>query len=139
MIRRPPRSTRTDTLFPYTTLFRSVVPPPDRPERPFKHAPDLDRPRSRMKRLYALLQFPLGACRPIAMPQEIGPCGKLEPLYPELRVSKIARQRPSITPVDLPTEQQLLHHALKGPRPVPQNPAFTLPNDHPPADADGAY
>src|SRR3546814_1521292 len=28
MIRRPPRSTRTDTLFPYTTLFRS--PHPDR-------------------------------------------------------------------------------------------------------------
>src|SRR3546814_12286128 len=26
MIRRPPRSTRTDTLFPYTTLFRSPVP-----------------------------------------------------------------------------------------------------------------
>src|SRR3546814_16642629 len=26
MIRRPPRSTRTDTLFPYTTLFRSMVP-----------------------------------------------------------------------------------------------------------------
>src|SRR3546814_4156846 len=34
MIRRPPRSTRTDTLFPYTTLFRSgassgFVPTPD--------------------------------------------------------------------------------------------------------------
>src|SRR3546814_9176701 len=29
MIRRPPRSTRTDTLFPYTTLFRSL---PGRPE-----------------------------------------------------------------------------------------------------------
>src|SRR3546814_2802793 len=29
MIRRPPRSTRTDTLFPYTTLFRS----PRRPRR----------------------------------------------------------------------------------------------------------
>src|SRR3546814_17217475 len=26
MIRRPPRSTRTDTLFPYTTLFRSEAP-----------------------------------------------------------------------------------------------------------------
>src|SRR3546814_8705089 len=26
MIRRPPRSTRTDTLFPYTTLFRSSSP-----------------------------------------------------------------------------------------------------------------
>src|SRR3546814_5341385 len=25
MIRRPPRATRTDTLFPYTTLFRSVI------------------------------------------------------------------------------------------------------------------
>src|SRR3546814_11224392 len=25
MIRRPPRATRTDTLFPYTTLFRSTV------------------------------------------------------------------------------------------------------------------
>src|SRR3546814_20525691 len=25
MIRQPPRSTRTDTLFPYTTLFRSVT------------------------------------------------------------------------------------------------------------------
>src|SRR3546814_9950775 len=25
MIRRPPRSTRTDTLFPYTTLFRSLL------------------------------------------------------------------------------------------------------------------
>src|SRR3546814_3317283 len=28
MIRRPPRSTRTDTLFPYTTLFRSRFPAP---------------------------------------------------------------------------------------------------------------
>src|SRR3546814_9299793 len=28
MIRRPPRSTRTDTLFPYTTLFRSGLPVP---------------------------------------------------------------------------------------------------------------
>src|SRR3546814_1168937 len=27
MIRRPPRSTRTDTLFPYTTLFRSMMKP----------------------------------------------------------------------------------------------------------------
>src|SRR3546814_4379677 len=43
MIRRPPRSTRTDTLFPYTTLFRSVRPhpsaharqaPANAPERP---------------------------------------------------------------------------------------------------------
>src|SRR3546814_6313791 len=31
MIRRPPRSTRTDTLFPYTTLFRSRIDQADRP------------------------------------------------------------------------------------------------------------
>src|SRR3546814_546357 len=29
MLRRPPRSTRTDTLFPYTTLFRSLLRPDD--------------------------------------------------------------------------------------------------------------
>src|SRR3546814_7762647 len=31
MIRRPPRSTRTDTLFPYTTLFRSIRYPEELP------------------------------------------------------------------------------------------------------------
>src|SRR3546814_12980279 len=31
MIRRPPRSTRTDTLFPYTTLFRSRLKDGERP------------------------------------------------------------------------------------------------------------
>src|SRR3546814_13179902 len=35
MIRRPPRSTRTDTLFPYTTLFRSRIGElADEPEHP---------------------------------------------------------------------------------------------------------
>src|SRR3546814_3207637 len=33
MIRRPPRSTRTDTLFPYTTLFRSCRASGDLPDR----------------------------------------------------------------------------------------------------------
>src|SRR3546814_10481544 len=37
MIRRPPRSTRTDTLFPYTTLFRSQRRQP--PERTPAHVP----------------------------------------------------------------------------------------------------
>src|SRR3546814_8405352 len=37
MIRRPPRSTRTDTLFPYTTLFRSR--PVKRPVSPSTKAP----------------------------------------------------------------------------------------------------
>src|SRR3546814_7633399 len=34
MIRRPPRSTRTDTLFPYTTLFRSTDTAQAAPPRP---------------------------------------------------------------------------------------------------------
>src|SRR3546814_2848607 len=38
MIRRPPRSTRTDTLFPYTTLFRSRKRPGDGPD-PVDHRP----------------------------------------------------------------------------------------------------
>src|SRR3546814_8276917 len=38
MIRRPPRSTRTDTLFPYTTLFRSSL-GRDRPGAPMTRAP----------------------------------------------------------------------------------------------------
>src|SRR3546814_8048279 len=47
MIRRPPRSTRTDTLFPYTTLFRSTrcfchfsSPIADRVGGPGRDAPD---------------------------------------------------------------------------------------------------
>src|SRR3546814_20396156 len=43
MIRRPPRSTRTDTLFPYTTLFRSVALTIDHAQyvRAFLDAPEL--------------------------------------------------------------------------------------------------
>src|SRR3546814_4969791 len=49
MIRRPPRSTRTDTLFPYTTLFRSWSKRPRRPGRrsiPLR-PPDKGRPPMR--------------------------------------------------------------------------------------------
>src|SRR3546814_5929535 len=42
MIRRPPRSTRTDTLFPYTTLFRSV-PHHGRPHVPGRLLPGFHR------------------------------------------------------------------------------------------------
>src|SRR3546814_8295571 len=42
MIRRPPRSTRTDTLFPYTTLFRSAFPASQvtQPGQPFSGFPN---------------------------------------------------------------------------------------------------
>src|SRR3546814_17920353 len=51
MRRRPPRSTRTDTLFPYTTLFRSQEPsdPPTQPRqaRAAPPAPAENHPRAR--------------------------------------------------------------------------------------------
>src|SRR3546814_13726660 len=45
MIRRPRRSTRTDTLFPYTTLFRSAraAQPPPRPDLHLVPDPGADR------------------------------------------------------------------------------------------------
>src|SRR3546814_12653029 len=57
MIRRPPRSTRTDTLFPYTTLFRSEA-------EAFK---DLARHHAHNLRIIddqARLHFPAPACCP---------------------------------------------------------------------------
>src|SRR3546814_16499970 len=74
MIRRPPRSTRTDTLFPYTTLFRSVgVEQAQRFRRPLDevaavvleglHAPEVDVPEveGRPARLHPLRQRLAGA------------------------------------------------------------------------------
>src|SRR3546814_15931193 len=51
MIRRPPRSTRTDTLFPYTTLFRSPIPaaPPVTRTTP-GYVVDSDMPRTTVHR-----------------------------------------------------------------------------------------
>src|SRR3546814_9438466 len=56
MIRRPPRSTRTDTLFPYTTLFRSLW------RRP---SSDSERPsKALMLRLRRRRQLRAAACLP---------------------------------------------------------------------------
>src|SRR3546814_18628215 len=80
MIRRPPRSTRTDTLFPYTTLFRSAARPVQR------SAPRADRVRHcrdscdrSMTGSCRLLRFqdrpgkmPFGALRPGAVRQAPG-------------------------------------------------------------------
>src|SRR3546814_10590200 len=71
MIRRPPRSTRTDTLFPYTTLFRSHRRVESIPERP---RPRLDRDlelpvEARLTDLLcdAPVHSSAGACDAIAM------------------------------------------------------------------------
>src|SRR3546814_11353379 len=45
MVRRPPRSTRTDTLFPYATLFRSL----EDAARPIVEHAVIDLPRARIR------------------------------------------------------------------------------------------
>src|SRR3546814_9748228 len=59
MIRRPPRSTRTDTLFPFTTLFRSwrvswaalcTASIWENPAKYTRHAPRIDAPMAAVRR-----------------------------------------------------------------------------------------
>src|SRR3546814_9883776 len=61
MIRRPPRSTRTDTLFPYTTLFRSLI------VEPLERLEMLERLRLVAARLVdlirGLMEVAIGECR----------------------------------------------------------------------------
>src|SRR3546814_1686824 len=63
MIRRPPRSTRTDTLFPYTTLFRS---PHEQPT----FAPPRLRPVDRRRRLHPRPDRQMGRHRPLVARSE---------------------------------------------------------------------
>src|SRR3546814_14987017 len=67
MIRRPPRATRTDTLFPYTTLFRSGQVDPDR-DRLLAGEQDLGR-RARVR------HRPARAPRPGDAPDRAGAAG----------------------------------------------------------------
>src|SRR3546814_13576343 len=55
MIRRPPRSTRTDTLFPYTTLFRSRV---GRNRLRFRRSQKLADPKHHVPRVVPALSDP---------------------------------------------------------------------------------
>src|SRR3546814_18017169 len=55
MIRRPPRSTLTDTLFPYTTLFRSA--PPEFADPAQRSAPSKPRPKPQTE-LFTNYQLP---------------------------------------------------------------------------------
>src|SRR3546814_4951777 len=76
MIRRPPRSTRTDTLFPYTTLFRSRTEP-----SPFWR----DRRRQQQVRSRAGYLGELGVgFRPLPQtppPWRAGGCGSAKPVF----------------------------------------------------------
>src|SRR3546814_5271080 len=78
MIRRPPRSTRTDTLFPYTTLFRSRGAPtgddgadiPSSTSRKELAARTRSIPSTASRRL--VLVFDQQRCRPVGDPFQAG-------------------------------------------------------------------
>src|SRR3546814_9028599 len=61
MIRRPSRSTRTDTLLPYTTLFRSV----------FRGNGGLDRSGARIRRAAGILGLLMMRCRMLTLGKAI--------------------------------------------------------------------
>src|SRR3546814_20182496 len=107
MIRRPPRSTRTDTLFPYTTLFRSHrnrLVQPVAAELSLRHLRVVPRVRERLQvhplgrgpvslaeRLHALrthLQVPRGRRLPVIEQQRLR---RTRPGLPRERVSEIGR------------------------------------------------
>src|SRR3546814_12100005 len=89
MIRRPPRSTRTDTLFPYTTLFRSPIdffgPRLLRLRKRLRKGQPVvrhigDHPRYPL-RLQASANADIAECRPVVRPhqrEEIGEAARLE-------------------------------------------------------------
>src|SRR3546814_12582550 len=60
MIRRPPRSTRTDTLFPYTTLFRSTATPSSGESQRKGESPFLSKVNARQLSAEATWQDALG-------------------------------------------------------------------------------
>src|SRR3546814_6719132 len=92
MIRRPPRSTRTDTLFPYTTLFRSFSPPCSggsdcRVDRQFDRRlgvddiVEIDDRALLDQRLPQMLEIHLGHAVPVTDAQRGGRHGALAPCH----------------------------------------------------------
>src|SRR3546814_7585037 len=106
MIRRPPRSTRTDTLFPYTTLFRS----PSHRRFPIGPAPNpcasggTSRAHNRSRHLY-----PAQPLRVSASPRELVSWWPLRPLHKPLKRLKqhfYLVQRDDANSLDLRSEEK---------------------------------
>src|SRR3546814_14935308 len=86
MIRRPPRSTRTDTLFPYTTLFRSAL-----------HQPEELAEQHRRSESDDLAATPEIEARPDEQPCDDGQPDRARPEHRDRRIDErphaIARER----------------------------------------------
>src|SRR3546814_3897693 len=93
MIRRPPISTRTDTLFPYTTRFRSLLVHRRRPRRVGKAVPGgiLDPARARKMIAGGIGLFPGWSHRPEMIIGQLIPLGS-----PAERFEIIVRRQPEL-------------------------------------------
>src|SRR3546814_8862702 len=106
MIRRPPRSTRTDTLFPYTTLFRSHVGHVERAGHSIENADgdEEDRRSDQIDddvldaRLQPLLSLTV-------QDQPIG--GDQQHLEKDEEVEQVARQKCAVQPQQLKLEERV--------------------------------
>src|SRR3546814_9449549 len=129
MIRRPPRSTRTDTLFPYTTLFRSADAAAAARTRPPRRRPGelltdrraaaprrQDRPALRRRAGAAVP----GAPRRAVVPQPPEPAGAdAEAAFPGLRAARQPARRHAATHRRRPRPPRACSGDLRGPRGPP--------------------
>src|SRR3546814_1676328 len=102
MIRRPPRSTRTDTLFPYTTLFRSLRECLDQRQQaaelrvlvgPQRGEPSRRRLRYQVDGLGVRSPFALAAPVVDAGRSDDAPAGPLQPRRHPCRETVVAQQQ----------------------------------------------
>src|SRR3546814_12915104 len=102
MIRRPPRSTRTDTLFPYTTLFRSLVAAP-----PAAIAGRLE------ARGLGIVDLPHRVGVPVALLADLRPAVEIErlPEAAEEVLSGVAIRRIDLDPAQLSAPEQQIGRA----------------------------
>src|SRR3546814_6098808 len=85
MRRRPPRSTRTDTLFPYTTLFRSTIAAPCAPPVRARLSRGRGRDRSRRQRQWTQRAPAETRCNPPSPCRQAHPCNRSEEHTSELQ------------------------------------------------------
>src|SRR3546814_11650865 len=107
MIRRPPRSTRTDTLFPYTTLFRSQrsfqscprYSDMGRVRRAFERASKTPFPQGQPKSLWPEMgRGALGRCPPCRVACVFSPVPEADLTVPLLRTGLLS-QPPTSSPM----------------------------------------
>src|SRR3546814_17192027 len=97
MIRRPPRSTRTDTLFPYTTLFRSRVILGEK-QRPVAAPGNIDQPLSAQLATDRQIRIGIEPARGVGVgtARYIARDSRLDTCCLQLRIEQVIAQRGAV-------------------------------------------